>query len=57
MKPDGKAYEEIVAVPHVWEESKGEHHLVRDKVSEYIRELEADILTLRAHIAEHIKSK
>lgn len=57
MKPDGKNYEEPVIVPHVWEEINQEHHLVTEKVSKYIRELESEILRMRLFIAENIKAK
>lgn len=43
MKPEGKSYEEPVIIPKVWELINGEHHLVPEKVSAYIRELEGKL--------------
>lgn len=40
MKPEGKEYVEPVVVPKVWELINGEHHLIPEKVSAYIRVLE-----------------
>lgn len=31
MKPEGKSYEKLVIVPHVWEEINKDHHLVTEK--------------------------
>ncbi len=55
MKPEGKAYEEEVCVPHVWEEINKEHHLITKPVSDYIRSLEDDLKQTREKLTEALK--
>lgn len=55
MKPEGKEYETPVAIIHVWEEIDGEHYLVRDKISEYIRRLEEENKGLKEILQDNLK--
>lgn len=56
MKPENESVaNQKVICPKVWEVINGENHLVTEKVSGYIRELESDLMSTRKLLGDKLR--